>query len=167
MAQLQRIADMAAGAQTETETEPKAKTREKMDLSAYLVALHDQQGNEVGKGFVLDSPSHLAATDEHKETFGGLLKGFVDPQTRKPCTFISKTTGEVIEGGLPVRFFDEDAEALVDHLGMAPAKAQLHLLITDASASIYRKEDGSVAYAVFRLNQIGGAAWRAPKLLHF
>ena len=162
MAQLQRIAEMSGTQQAETK-----QARERMDLSAHLVDLHDQGGNVVGKGFVLDSPSHLVATEDHKETFGGLLKGFIDPVSGKPCTFVSKTTGEEITGGLSIRLFDEDAEALVDHLGAAPAKAQLHLLVTDANAAIYRKEDGTVAYAAFRLNQIGGAAYRAPKLLKF
>ncbi len=143
------------------------KARERQSLEKYMVDLTDQIGNVIGKGLILENPSHLEATEDHKETLGGLLKGFIDSETGKPCTFISKTTGEVIEGGLPIRLFDEDAAAIAEHLGDRPARAQLHLLVQDATASIYRTQDGAVAYAALRISQVLGAAYRAPKLISF
>ena len=151
--------------QNQTQTQ-----RERIDLAPWLVNLTDQNGEVVGLGLILESPSHLPAREEEgfKETLGGLLRGFIDPQTGKPCTFVSKTTGEIIEGGLPIRLFEADAAALAEHLGERPARAKLHLLLgEDATASVYRTEDGGIAYVALRLGQVEGAVYRAPQLKRF
>lgn len=154
--------------QTETETQPQAEkaARERMSLSPWLQDIsHPMTGEVIGRGLVLDNASHLQASDKGRETFGGMIPGFVDPVTKKACMF-TNDKGESIVGKCPVRLFEDDAAALERTVGEPVGKdSQLVLLLApEADAAVYRKEDESVAFLVLRRNQVLGAALQAPKI---
>ena len=152
--------------QTETQTETQIESRERMGLEKFVQDItHPITGEVLGKGLVLDNASHLEESEKGRETAGGLLKGFVDPVSGKPCTF-TNAKGEVIVGGCPVRLFQDDAAALIRTIGEPEGKdSQLILLLeAEADAAVYRKEDESVAFLVLRRNQIRGAALQVAKV---
>ena len=152
--------------QDQTENQSKTEIRERMSLTPFVRDItHPVTGEVVGKGLVLDNASHLDESDKGRETAGGLLKGFIDPVTKKPCTFVN-SKGEVIVGGCPVRLFGDDAAALIRTLGEPEGKdTQLILLLEDgADAAVYRKEDESIAFLVLRKSQVLGAAFQTAKV---
>lgn len=153
-------------AQAQTETTTQAESRERMDLTPWLTEItHPTTSEVLGKGLVLDNASHLEESEKGRETAGGLLKGFVDPVSGKPCTF-TNAKGEVIVGGCPIRLFQDDAAALIRTIGEPEGKdSQLILLLeAEADAAVYRKESGEVAFLVLRRNQIRGAALQVAKV---
>ena len=159
MAQLQRTSEMDQQAQDETST--KKEARERMSLEPWLQDIvHPNTGAVLGKGLVLGSASHLQANDEHRETYGGLIANFVDPKTNRKCQFPDRNTGDMRDGGCPVRIFEDDAAALARSCGEPVGKDSQLLLLLDpkTDAAVYRKEDGSMSFLVLRKNQILGAA---------
>ena len=151
--------------QDQTQTETKA-VRERMSIAPWLTEItHPTTGEVIGKGLVLDNASHLLKSDKGRETFGGMINGFIDPKTQRPCMF-TNDKGESIVGKCPVRLFEDDAAALERTVGEPVGKdSQLVLLLSDgADAAVYRKEDDSVSVLVLRRSQILGAALQAPKI---
>ena len=154
---------------TQTTDQPQSETkvaRERMDLAPWLTDIaHPVTGEVIGRGLVLDNASHLHASEKGRETFGGMIPGFVDPVTQKPCMF-TNDKGETIVGKCPVRLFEDDATALERTVGEPVGKdSQLVLLLApESDVAVYRKEDESVAFLVLRRNQVLGAALQAPKI---
>lgn len=164
------MSNTARNLNPQTETQPQAETqtesRERMSLEKFVQDItHPVTGEVLGKGLVLDNASHLEESEKGRETAGGLLKGFVDLVSGKPCTF-TNAKGEVIVGGCPIRLFQDDAAALIRTIGEPEGKdSQLILLLEDgADAAVYRKESGEVAFLVLRRNQIRGAALQVAKV---
>lgn len=152
--------------QTQPQTETQTESRERMSLEKFVQDItHPVTGEVLGKGLVLDNASHLEESEKGRETAGGLLKGFVDLVSGKPCTF-TNAKGEVIVGGCPVRLFQDDAVALIRTIGEPEGKdSQLILLLeAETDAAVYRKESGEVAFLVLRRNQIRGAALQVAKV---
>lgn len=137
---------------TQTETQ---STREVMALAPFI-ADHVMRNKDVVTGALsLANVSYLPANDEQKSTYGGLLQGFIDPVSGKPCSFTGRD-GQVVIGGCPVRLFGDDADFCEDELGLEPAST-LHLGIKpDAAARVYRKDDGTVAFLAIRLADLNG-----------
>ena len=112
----------------------------------------------------LSNVSYLPASEGKKATFGGIMAGYVDPVTGQPCHFEGRG-GEIIAGGCPVRLFGGDAEQILAQLGGIRAGEQLLLEVTpDATAAVYRKDDGEVAYLALSGSALpGGYRW-APTI---
>ena len=147
-----------AQAQDQTQT---AQQRERISLDAFLSDLASPETGEVlCQGLALEYASFLPAREDgRKATMSGLLMGFVDPVTGNPCHFEGKN-GELLPGGCPIRFFGEDAEVMTDLLGERPAGLSLGLeLQPEASASVYRAEDGSVLFLVLGTKDVINAGW--------
>jgi len=141
--------------QAQSQSTTAAQTRETMPLAQFL-ADHTMRNSEVVTGALsLSNVSYLPANEDQKSTFGGLLQGFVDPVTGKPCSFVGRD-GVAVIGGCPVRLFGEDADFCEEQLGIEPASV-LHLGIkADAQGRVYRKEDGTVSFLAIRLADLNG-----------
>lgn len=146
----------ASQTQTAPQTETQQSTRERQSLANLAVAL------EGGKALQLTNVSFLPDNGKQKATFGGLVAGYVDPVSGKPCHF-SGRNGEVIAGGLPVRLFGTDAELAIEALGEAPGHTLLLGVVDSVDGAIYRKDDGEVAYAALSIKSLTGSfRWVAP-----
>lgn len=162
MAHIQR----QAAENTQTQTSTQNETRERMQLEGFLADIaNPNTGEVVGKGLVLENASHLLATEEHKETYGGIIRQFVDPVSGKRSWFLNDR-GEKIEAGCPVRIFDADAAALARSIGEPVGRDSQLLLKMEpgADAAVYRREDGTVAFLAVRLSAVVGGKIRPREI---
>lgn len=148
-------------AQSQTQTQTEAKVRETMSLEPLMADRTMRNGDVVAHSLALDTVSYLEANDEQKSTFGGLVDGFVDPVSGKPCWFTGRD-GQTVIGKLPVRFFGDDADFLEENVGQEPA-SELYLGVKpEALGRVYRKDDGTVSFVALRLADITGEfGWNA------
>jgi len=156
MSTIRNAAAQIENSQSQTETQER---RERLVLSQWRTNIMNKAGQVVGTGLELTSVSFLPENDEHKATYGGMLDGFLDAKTGRPCTFTSKT-GEVINGKCPIRFFDTDAEALLGMVGEPRPGHRLQLVLTDeADAAVYRKDDDAVSFLALRMSAVRMFKW--------
>jgi hypothetical protein len=145
-------------ANTQSNTQPAAKpeTRERQSLKALTVSLNN------GLALTLTNISFLPEAVGKKATFGGLVSGYIDPVTGKPCHFEGRN-GEIIAGGLPVRLFGAEAEMAIEAIGTAAGHTLLLGVTETIDGGIYRKDDGEVAYAAISIKSLtGDFRWIAP-----
>ena len=128
-------------------------TRERQPLAPWMTEVAGRNVLE------LTSVSYLPANGDKKSTFGGIISNYVDPVSGSPVHFQGRG-GEMIAGGCPVRLFGGDAEQVMETAGLR-AGQKLYLAVQpDAEASVYRKEDGEVAYLAIQGTALaGGFRW--------
>ena len=136
-----------------TQAQAQSVTRERQSLTPWLT--------EVAGRMVLEltSVSYLPASGDKKSTYGGLISNYVDPVSGQQVHFQGRG-GEMIAGGCPVRLFGGDAEQVMETAGLRAGQKLALALVEGAEASVYRKEDGEVAYLAIQGSVLaGGFRW--------
>jgi len=128
-------------------------TRERQSLTPWLTEMAGRQVLE------LTSVSYLPANGDKKATFGGILANYVDPVSGQKVHFQGRN-GELIAGGCPIRLFGGDAEQAEAMVGLRAGQKLALVLNEGAEASVYRKDDGEVAYLAINASVLtGGYRW--------
>jgi len=128
-------------------------TRERQSLAPWLTEMAGRQVLE------LTSVSYLPANGDKKATFGGILANYVDPVSGQKVHFQGRN-GELIAGGCPIRLFGGDAEQAEAMVGLRAGQKLALVLNEGAEASVYRKDDGEVAYLAINASVLtGGYRW--------
>ncbi len=128
-------------------------TRERQSLTPWLTEMAGRQVLE------LTSVSYLPANGDKKATFGGILANYTDPVSGQKVHFQGRN-GELIAGGCPIRLFGGDAEQAEAMVGLRAGQKLALVLNEDAEASVYRKDDGEVAYLAINASVLtGGYRW--------
>lgn len=136
-----------------SESASQSVTRERQQLAPWLTEVAGRQVLE------LTSVSYLPASGDKKATFGGILAGYVDPASGQPVHFQGRN-GELIAGGCPIRLFGGDAEQAEAMVGLKAGQKLALALQEGAEASVYRKDDGEVAYLAINASVLtGGYRW--------
>ena len=130
-----------------------AVTRERQSLTPWMTEIAGRQVLE------LTSVSYLPANGDKKSTYGGIIANYVDPVSGQKVHFQGRQ-GEMIAGGCPIRLFGGDAEQVMETAGLR-AGQKLYLAVDQtAEASVYRKDDGEVAYLAIQGSALaGGFRW--------
>ena len=132
-------------------------TRERQSLTPWLTEMAGRQVLE------LTSVSFLPANGDKKATFGGILANYVDPVSGQKVHFQGRN-GELIAGGCPIRLFGGDAEQAEAMVGLRAGQKLALVLNEDAEASVYRKDDGEVAYLAINASVLTGAFRWSPTI---
>ena len=132
-------------------------TRERQSLTPWLTEMAGRQVLE------LTSVSFLPALGDKKATFGGILQNYVDPVTGQKVHFQGRN-GELIAGGCPIRLFGGDAEQAEAMVGIRAGQKLALVLQDGAEASVYRKDDGEVAYLAINASVLTGAFRWSPTI---
>ena len=128
-------------------------TRERQSLTPWLTEMAGRKVLE------LTSVSFLPANGDKKATFGGILANYVDPVSGQKVHFQGRN-GELIAGGCPIRLFGGDAEQAEAMVGIRAGQKLALALVEGAEASVYRKDDGEVAYLAINASVLtGGFRW--------
>ena len=130
-----------------------AVARERQPLAPWMTEVAGRQVLE------LTSVSYLPANGDKKSTYGGILANYVDPVSGQRVHFQGRQ-GEMIAGGCPIRLFGGDADQVMETAGLR-AGQKLYLAVDpNAEASVYRKDDGEVAYLAIQGSALaGGFRW--------
>lgn len=138
---------------TASESQSASVTRERQPLAPWMTEVAGRNVLE------LTSVSYLPANGDKKSTYGGIIANYVDPASGQPVHFQGRG-GEMIAGGCPIRLFGGDAEQVMETAGLR-AGQKLYLAVDpDAEASVYRKDDGEVAYLAIQGSALaGGFRW--------
>ena len=141
-----------------TESQASASvTRERQSLTQWLTEMAGRQVLE------LTSVSYLPANGDKKATFGGILANYTDPVSGQKVHFQGRN-GELIAGGCPIRLFGGDAEQAEAMVGLKAGQKLALVLNEGAEASVYRKDDGEVAYLAINASVLTGAFRWSPTI---
>ena len=132
-------------------------TRERQPLAPWMTEVAGRQVLE------LTSVSYLPANGDKKSTYGGIIANYVDPVSGQKVHFQGRN-GELIAGGCPVRLFGGDAEQAYEMLGLRAGQKLALALVEGAEASVYRKDDGEVAYLAINASVLTGAFRWSPTI---
>ena len=132
-------------------------TRERQELAPWMTEVGGRQVLE------LTNVSYLPASGDKKATFGGLLAGYIDPVTGRPVSFQGRG-GEMIAGSCPVRLFGGDAEQVMETVGLRAGQKLALAVDPAAEASVYRRDDGEVAYLAIQSSALTGAFRWSPTI---
>jgi hypothetical protein len=138
---------------TASESQSASVTRERQPLAPWMTEVAGRKVLE------LTSVSYLPANGDKKSTYGGILAGYVDPVSGQKVHFHGRN-GELIAGGCPVRLFGGDAEQAEAMVGLRAGQKLALALVEGAEASVYRNDDGEVAYLAINASVLtGGYRW--------